>query len=374
MKKNKIINLSFIVILLLSILSKDSSFINDFYNYRNRESSNIKQAVLMDNLKDHPENSKFNKEAELKENRYQSIEENTDPIYKSEWYIEGVEANRAWNLINQKREIKVAVLDTGVDYNHPDLKNRLNLQFAYNFVDNNKNIYDDNGHGTEVTGIIAAESNNGVGITGVVGNTDVKIIPIKVLNSKGEGKASDIAAGIEYASSKGADIINLSFDSEGKDKGIDNALEYARKKGVFVVSSAGNDNANSNEYIIAGNKDAFVVSAVNNKIAKADFSNYGENVKAWAPGVSIMSTAAGGTYKRVDGTSVAAPIVAGIAAMLKAEQPKLTPEQLEHIIMTTSHRVPVKRFNTLSKSVIVDAYSAVKMVKNKEKELKKVLY
>lgn len=370
MKKNKIINLSFILALLLIIVSQDSNFINDFYNYRNRQSPNIKRLAVMDTLRDNSGNLKFDKTNELNKNNYPSIEKNPDPIYKSEWYISGVEANRAWNLINQKREIKVAVLDTGVDYNHPDLKNRLDLQYAYNFVDNNKNIYDDDGHGTEVTGIIAAESNNGVGITGVVGNTDVKIIPIKVLNSKGEGKASDVAAGIEYASSRGADIINLSFDSEGEDKTIDSALDHARKKGVFVVSSAGNDNANCNEYIIAGNNDAFVVSAVNNKIAKADFSNYGGNVKAWAPGVSIMSTAVGGTYKMVNGTSMAAPIVVGIAAMLKAEQPKLSPEQLEHIIMTTSHRVPIKRSPTLSKSVIVDAYSAVRMVKNREKESK----
>ena len=107
--------------------------------------------------------------------------------FSEQWAITNTKSNLAWSASKQKKQIKVAVVDTGVDYNHPDLKNRVLKDLGYNFLNNSKNTMDDNWHGTHVAGIIAADALNNIGIAGIVGDFDVKIIPIKVLNSKGEG-------------------------------------------------------------------------------------------------------------------------------------------------------------------------------------------
>ncbi len=189
--------------------------------------------------------------------RLGEINENTnkavnDPGYKYEWDISYTEADKAWPLIKQKREINVAVLDTGVDYTHPDLKNRVLKSKGYNFVDNNSDTMDDNGHGTHVSGIIAANANDNIGIAGIDGTLDVKIIPIKVLDSNGEGDVNDIVKGIKYAADNGADIVNLSFGANEKSKLIAEAISYAKSKGAFVVAAAGNDNEDSDNISPAG--------------------------------------------------------------------------------------------------------------------------
>ena len=139
-----------------------------------------------------------------------------DPGYKYEWYIPYTQADKAWPLINQKREVKVAVLDTGIDYTHPDLRNRVDIEDGYNFVDNNYDTMDDNGHGTHISGIISAQANNGIGLVGITGNLDVKILPVKVLDESGYGDTINIVKGIIYAVDSGADIINLSLGVQPK--------------------------------------------------------------------------------------------------------------------------------------------------------------
>lgn len=290
-----------------------------------------------------------------------------DPGYKSEWDISYTESNKAWPLINQKREIKVAVLDTGVDYNHPDLKNRVLTNLGYNFVDNTSDTMDDNGHGTHVSGIIAAEANNKRGIAGIVGNLDVKIIPVKVLDSNGEGDSDVIARGIKYAADEGADIINLSFGASEKSTDIEDAIQYARAKGVFVVAAAGNDDVDCDNSSPAGDNGVFTVSAINRRDVKAPFSDYGNSVQVAAPGVNILSTVPGGKYEAWSGTSMAAPVVSGVAAMVKAEDPNLTPDQIASILDETAKDIMTKGKDMATGYGLVDAYQAIEKVKSMEK-------
>lgn len=302
--------------------------------------------------------------------RLGEINENTnkavnDPGYKYEWDISYTEADKAWPLIKQKREINVAVLDTGVDYTHPDLKNRVLKSKGYNFVDNNSDTMDDNGHGTHVSGIIAANANDNIGIAGIDGTLDVKIIPIKVLDSNGEGDINDIVKGIKYAADNGADIINLSFGANEKSKLIAEAISYAKSKGVFVVAAAGNDNEDSDNISPAGDG-AFTVAAMSYNYKKASFSDYGNCIKVSAPGVEILSTVPGG-YEAWDGTSMAAPVATGIAAMVKAEDPNLSPSQIEDVLDSTAKDIMSKGKDKQSGYGLIDAYNAIKKVKQLEK-------
>jgi subtilisin family serine protease len=288
-----------------------------------------------------------------------------DPGYKYEWDISYTEADKAWALVKQKREIKVAVLDTGVDYTHPDLKNRVLKNKGYNFVDNNSEVMDDNGHGTHVSGIIAASADNGTGIAGITGILDVKIIPVKVLDSNGEGDVNTIVKGIKYAADNGADVINLSFGTNAKSKSIADAINYAENKGVFVVAAAGNEDEDSDNFSPAGDG-AFTVAAMNYNYKKADFSDYGNCIKVSAPGVEILSTVPGG-YEAWDGTSMAAPVVTGIAAMVRAEDPNLSPNQIGNILDSTAKDIMSKGKDQQSGYGLIDAYNAIKKVKQLEK-------
>lgn len=308
-----------------------------------------------------------------KDFKVEDINKNTnsavnDPGYKYEWDISYTQSDKAWPLINQKRQVKVAVLDTGIDYTHPDLKNRVLLNKGYNFIDNSYDVMDDNGHGTHVSGIIAAEANNKMGISGIVGKLDAKIIPVKVLDENGEGKENDVAQGIVYAVDNGADVINLSFGIKSKSNLIAEAINYAKSKGVFVVAASGNDNENSDNYSPAGDG-AFTVAAMNYNYRKASFSDYGNSIKVAAPGVKILSTVPGG-YEAWDGTSMAAPVVSGIAAMVKAENPQLSSSQIEDVLDSTAKDIMYKGKDQQSGYGLIDAYSAIKKVKELENNSK----
>lgn len=287
-----------------------------------------------------------------------------DPGYKYQWAISAANVNKAWSLIDQKREIKVAVLDTGIDYTHVDLKNRVLTDLGYNFVDNSKNIMDDNGHGTHVSGIIAAEANNNQGITGIAGELDVKLIPVKVLDKDGIGEAEKIAQGIRYAADNGADIINLSFGTIDESEEIISALKYAKEKGIFIVAASGNDNSNADLYLPAGyDEGVYTVSAITPEYTKASFSNYGTSIDAAAPGVKIISTVPGG-YAVWDGTSMAAPLVSGVAALVKAQNPDLTPDEIAEILDNTSTDILTQGKDLQSGYGIINAYKAIGQVKS----------
>jgi subtilisin family serine protease len=281
-----------------------------------------------------------------------------------QWAISHIKGNVVWNINKQKKQIKVAVVDTGVDYNHPDLKNRVLINLGYNFLNNSKDTMDDNWHGTHVAGIIAADAENNIGISGVVGNFDVKIIPIKVLNSNGEGSSDIMAKGIKYAADMGADIINFSVGFDVRDDYIGDAIKYARSKGVFVVVSSGNNNINCDTSSPAGDLGAYAVSSVNSNNEKSIFSNYGYSVKIAAPGEAILSTVPGGGYDYRNGTSMAAPAVSGVAAMMKAVNPSLTPEQMEDILDKTAVDIMDKGRDDSTGYGLVNAQAAVIMAES----------
>lgn len=282
---------------------------------------------------------------------------------KYQWYIDYTESYKTWSMVKQAKTVKVAVVDTGVDYTHPDLKNRVLQDLGYDFVNDTKNPMDDDGHGTHVAGIIAAEGKNSYGVVGVTGNLDVKIIPIKVLNKEGEGKAETIAKGIKYAADSGADIINLSFGAKGNNKELDNAVEYAASKGVFVVVSAGNDNSDCDDYSPVSNKNAYVVAAIDKQYKKTQFSNYGDCVRIAAPGEDVLSTSLGGKYEVWSGTSMAAPVVSGIAAIIKANNPSITPKDIGKVLDNTAVDIMDKGKDKYTGAGIVDAYRAISMLK-----------
>lgn len=258
--------------------------------------------------------------------------EANDPGVKSQWAVSYTNANHVWPLVEQKETVYVAVVDTGVDYTHPDLKNRVDAGKGYDFINNDSDPMDDNGHGTHVSGIIAAEMNNGEGIVGVAGTLDVSIIPIKVLDAEGYGQSDIVAKGIEYAVDQGANIINLSLGGPGEDVDIANAVRYASEKGVLVVAASGNDNQNSDSYTPAGLENVYTVGAINPLKTKARFSNYGNSVEVAAPGVKILSTVPGNQYEAWDGTSMAAPVVSGIASIMLAQKPDINVAELAAIL------------------------------------------
>jgi subtilisin family serine protease len=262
-----------------------------------------------------------------------------DPGVEIQWSLINTQSYLVWDYIRdvQDETIYVAVLDTGVDYTHVDLKNRVDASLGYDFVNDDDDPMDDNGHGTHVSGIIAAEMNNEAGIVGIVGDLDIVIIPIKVLDEEGTAEADDIEAGIEYAIEQGADIINLSFGGSIDDsEGIQSAIEEAIAKDILVVAAAGNDGQNCDTYIPASVDGVYTVAASDIGNRLASFSNVGDCIEIVAPGEKIVSTVLDDGYEAWDGTSMAAPIVSGIAAMFKAYDPDLSCDEIIALLNSTA--------------------------------------
>ncbi|MDF2683186.1 MAG: Serine protease, in family [Brevibacillus sp.] len=256
-----------------------------------------------------------------------------DLYYSEQWGLEQIQAPKAWEATRDSSEVTVAVIDTGVDYTHPDLRGRVDTVHDIDYVNHDRDAKDDEGHGTHVAGIIAAKLNS-QGIAGVAGNRNIKILPLKALDRDGEGDMYDVATAIMDAADLGADVINLSLGAKLKDgeesapRTITDAIEYAMDKGALVVAAAGNDAANADRYVPASIPGVVTVSAVGTDLRLADFSNYGSSVDLTAPGVDILSTYPGGRYAYMSGTSQATPFVSGVAALLKVSEPELSVKEL----------------------------------------------
>jgi len=265
----------------------------------------------------------------------------SDPNYSEQWGLDAIHAAETWAEATNTAKVTVAVVDTGVDYTHRDLASRVDTKNDYDYVNNDSDAMDDSGHGTHVAGILAAELNQ-VGIAGTIGPVDVNILPLKVLNKKGEGTLDDVAMAIMDAADLDADVINVSLGGEwdeqlnGKPRTMIEAVEYAMDKGAVVVAAAGNERADTAYYIPASISDVITVSAVDEDLERADFSNYGDSVDIAAPGENILSTWPGGDYEYANGTSMATPFVSGAAALLKAQNPDLDPEELTDLLLGAS--------------------------------------
>jgi thermitase len=222
--------------------------------------------------------------------------------------------NSAWDYTRGSSGQEIAVLDTGVDYNHPDLDGKTIR--GYDFVDNDYYPMDLNGHGTHVAGTAAAETNNGTGIAGMAPNT--KILAVRVLDASGNGSLADIADGIRYAADTGAEVINLSLGCDCSTTTLKNAVDYAWNKGSVVIAAAGNDGV-STTFEPASYSNVIAVGAVDSRDRKASFSNYGSWVDVTAPGVDIAATVPNNGYAYMSGTSMASPHVAGLAGLLASQ-------------------------------------------------------
>jgi subtilisin family serine protease len=234
----------------------------------------------------------------------------------SDWGLQygliNIRAPQGWDLSRGSSNVTIAVVDTGVDLGHPDLSTK--IVGGYDFVNNDAIAQDDNGHGTHVAGIAAAASNNGTGVAGV--SWGARIMPVKVLNAGGGGTYGDVVAGITWAADNGAHVINLSVGGTAPSLALQNAVDYAVNKGVIVVAAAGNDGVNLVRYP-AVYPNTIAVGATDSSNNLAGFSNFGPEIDLVAPGVSIYSTNLGGTYGYRNGTSMATPYVAGLAAILR---------------------------------------------------------
>jgi len=255
-----------------------------------------------------------------------------DPQLARQWAVPKIKAEQGWGTLGKTSPVIMAVLDTGIDVNHPDLKNK--LVPGMNAVNPLKSARDSEGHGTHVAGIAGAALNNGVGVAGVAGITGVKIMPVKVFD-EGGGSDTTISDGLIWAVDHGARVINMSFGSFYQSEVLNEAINYAYDKGVILVAAAGNWASQEVSYP-AGLAKVIAVSATGKDGKLAEFSSFGPQIDVSAPGDKIYSTYwdpyKGSTYSELSGTSMASPMVAGLAALLLAKNPKLTGEDVRQII------------------------------------------
>ncbi len=216
--------------------------------------------------------------------------------------------------------VKIGILDTGIDQAHPDL----HVTNGWNFIDNNNNYQDDNGHGTHVAGIIASLDNS-FGTLGIAPKSS--IYALKLLDSNGEGSTTNLAVAIDWAIQHELDILNLSFAFNGSDPIITDLIDKAYKHNMLIVGAAGNEGVNSVAFP-AKDPNVIAVGAIDKKKRLANFSNTGPQIEVTAPGVGIKSTYLNNQYKYMDGTSMATPYVTGYLALLKERYPRKTNAEL----------------------------------------------
>jgi subtilisin family serine protease len=242
-----------------------------------------------------------------------------------------IAADKAWQNNTGDPSIITAVVDTGVDLKHPDLQGQ--LVEGYNVIDPKDLPQDDNGHGTHVAGIIGARTNNFEGIAGVDWRS--KIMPVKAMAGDGTGTVVDIADGIVWAADNGANVINLSLGEYNDSDYLHDAIKYAYDKGVVLIAAMGNDGVSDPSYP-AAYPEVIGVAANDETTETAEFSNYGEHTSVSAPGVAIPSTYPNRRYVALSGTSMASPHVAGVAALIRSVNPKLSPKEVRKILEQTA--------------------------------------
>ena len=314
---------------------------------------------------------------------YQAAAEPNDPLFGSQWYLSKVNAPGAWDTTTGSNEVVVAVLDTGIDINHPDLSANIWTNAGElpdnNIDDDNNGFIDDYhgwdfigsvpdplpkydtgwntsgiNHGTAIAGVIGAVGNNNAGIAGM--NWSVKLMPIRVLDGAGVGDTGDIYQGIDYAIANGADFINLSFVGNNQDVLLSNAINEATQAGILVFAAAGNNNINLNssprypvcdENVIGvggtDQEDTRLLVESGGQISVA--SNYGSDcIDISAPGENFISTSFYDPVNGLDnpylsgwsGTSMATPMVAGAAALIKASNPTLSISEIKNLLLHNS--------------------------------------
>jgi len=258
-----------------------------------------------------------------------------------------IKATGAWEMTKGESNVTIAVLDTGVDLNHPDIKNKI-VSRGKDFINNDDDATDDHWHGTHVAGIAAADTNNSQGIAGVAWNC--KILPVKVVDKNGEGNYGQLIDGIEWAVDNNAKVINISLGGDVASDALKDAVRYAYEKKVVVVASAGNDNA-AVGYPAAYDEYVIAVAASDYADGRATYSNFGSQIDVAAPGELILSLIPtwyfgpnSPPYAFASGTSQAAPHVAGLAALVRAIKPWLTPKEVLNVIRYSADDVNSSKY------------------------------
>ncbi|WP_276355963.1 S8 family peptidase [Cohnella caldifontis] len=255
-----------------------------------------------------------------------------DTLYSQyQWNLPQIETEQGWNLNKGSQDVVVAVVDTGVQSDHPDLKGR--LVKGYNVVDPSSPPEDDVGHGTHVAGIIAAQVNNDEGVAGLTWYT--KIMPVKALDSSGSGSTYSVAEGVIWAADHGADVINMSLGNYAQAQFLHDAIQYAHSKGAVIVAASGNDNTDRPGYP-AAYPEVLAVAATDQGGAKAEYSNFGDYIDVAAPGTNIASTYPGSRYAALSGTSMASPHVAALASLVRAANPNLKNTEVMDLLRKTA--------------------------------------
>ncbi|MFO7819274.1 MAG: S8 family serine peptidase [Halanaerobacter sp.] len=267
---------------------------------------------------------------------------------RQEWHYEMVNTPQAWELAEGTKDTKVAILDTGIDAEHKNLADFVDDSLAKNYTDDPAG--DEYGHGTHVAGTVASY---GV-VSGVM--KEASLISVKVLSDSGSGSLFDVAEGITYAASVDADVINMSLGGSGYNQVMADATENAAENGTILVAASGNDSSAEINYPSLY-PDVIAVGAVNKYQERAPFSNYGDGLEIMAPGVSIYSTYPDDEYKSLQGTSMAAPHVAGVVGLMRAANTEITTEGVREILKETAQEAGESKFYGFG---IVDAYEAVK--------------
>jgi len=281
-----------------------------------------------------------------------------DPQFGDQYAPQQVESDRAWDTTFGDSSVTIAVIDTGVQYDHPDLSGNFGSDKGEDFVDNDSDPYpdvpSDEYHGTHVSGCAAAVVDNG---TGVAGQGNSTLISGRALDESGGGSLSDIADAVKWAADQGAEVINMSLGGGGYTDTMKNAVSYATDNGSLIFAAAGNNGTQGVSYP-AAYSECVAVSAVDDNEQLASFSQYGADVELCAPGVDVLSTTTEtrGSYEKLSGTSMATPVTSGVAGLTLAQW-NLANNELRSHLKNTAEDIGLTSDEQGSGQV--DAYAAV---------------
>ena len=291
----------------------------------------------------------------------QALGTSNDPYFVqgSQWHLSTISAATGWDTTTGSSAQPIAVIDSGVRASHPDLAGK--VLAGYDFVANDNDANDENGHGTAVAGTVSPASNNLVGVCGVAWSNP--ILPVRVLDANGSGSYSAIANGIIYAADRGAKVINLSLGGTSSSRALQDAINYAWNKQCVIVAAAGN-NGNNIAFYPAACSNVVAVSATNISDTRPSWSNFGSYVDVSAPGVDILSVYGSDQYAAWNGTSFSSPVASGVVALMAAANTTLTNAQLVDILIKNSDDIGTAGYDVYYGHGRVNASRAVTAAKN----------